>query len=111
MKAWFYENHIVVTRLIGVLLLLGATVLFFWGNPTSSGMSIEEQRAAERVARMEARVQSVAAHAAKAPKVDYAKAYSEHTKTQTRLMLIMMMLLGALFLGYSFIKKRKSLDD
>ncbi len=111
MKVWFYENYIVLVRLIGTLLLLGAAALFFWGDPAGSTMSIEEQRAAERVARMEARVQGAVVHTAKTPKVDYAKAYSEHTKTQTRLMLIMMMLLGVLFLAYSFIKKRKPSED
>ncbi len=111
MKRWFYENHILVVRFIGTLLLLGGLILFFWGNATAGTMRIEEQRAAERVARMEARVHGAVVPSTSVPKVDYAKAYSEHTRTQTRLMLMMVMVSGVLFLGYSFIKKRRRPDD
>ncbi len=110
MKAWFYENYIAVMRWIGTLLLLGGAALFFWGNTTNATVSSEVQRAAERVARMEARLQD-SAHVPSVPKVDYAKAYSEHTKTQTRLMLILMILLGAFFVAYSFVTKRRSPED
>ncbi len=107
MKTWLYGNQIILTRLIGILLLVLSLVLFFWSTPEGNALSMEEQRAAERVARMEARVNGAVTSSPSVPKVDYAAAYTQHTQMQTRLLLILMVIIGVFFLAYSVIKKQK----
>ncbi len=108
MKEWFYVNQIMVSRFTGALLLVVGLGAFFWANSNESGVSVAEQRAAERVARMEARVSgaSSAGVSEQESKANYRDVYSEHSKEQMKLMLIMIMLLGVGSLGYSFIKKK-----
>ncbi len=105
MKEWIITNQILLSRLIGSLLLVVGLGAFFWINNSGSSVSLEEQRAAERVARMEAHVKGSGASSTVPTKITPTISYSEHTKEQVRYMLILMMLLGAGALGYSFIKK------
>ncbi len=105
MKEWIIANQILLSRSIGALLLVVGLGAFFWVNNSGTSMSLEEQRAAERVARMEAHVKGAGAASSAPIKVSHAISYSEHTKEQVRYMLILMMVIGAGALGYSFIKK------
>jgi type II secretory pathway component PulM len=104
MKEWIKENQIMFSRGLGAFLLVTALAAFFWANNSNSAATIEEQRAAERVARMEARVSGNAAEA-KALKATPIEIYSDRSKEQLKYLIILMMIIGALSLGYSFLKK------
>ncbi len=107
MKEWFKENQIMVSRFAGAFLLVVGLGAFFWVNNSGSGISVTEQRAAERVARMESRVsaQTTTTSSKKQNKADYTEVYTDHSKEQIKFMLIIMMFLGVGSLGYSFVKK------
>ncbi len=109
MKEWLYVNQIMVSRFIGTLLLVVGLGAFFWVNSSDNGVSVAQQRAAERVARMEARISRASSSEVlkQESKADYRDVYSDYSKKQMKLMFITVMLLGVGSLGYSFIKKRE----
>ncbi len=107
MKEWFRANQIMVSRFTGIFLLVVGLGAFFWVNNSGSTISLSEQRAAERVARMEARVSGASSSSVsqQRAKTNYTAAYSDRSKEQMKFMLIIMMILGVGSLGYSFMKK------
>ena len=107
MNEWIKVNQIKFSRFVGAFLLLVGLGAFFWVNNSGSGVSVAEQRAAKRVARMEARVSgsSSATVSQEKVKTNYSEVYSDRSKEQIKFMLIVMMLLGLGSLGYSFVKK------
>ena len=83
-----------------------AFVIFFWTTP-KDGIS-ENEKAARNVARMEARMageSSSSSQASKPTSSPIMKAYKDTQAKQMRYALIITMILGAGFLGYSFIKR------
>ena len=97
----------VILRTLGVLLLLIGTMMYFFVTPSKTGVS-QNDKAAARVARMEASV-------AGKSKAEKPKSSSEHVmhalksqqEQQVKYFTILVILLGAASLGYSFIKKKE----
>ena len=102
---FFLKYKIVILRSLGALMLVIGFTIHFWVTP-KKGFS-ENDRAAANVARMEAKVKG-RANATKKAKSDHSKFMDKLKNTQEKQMqylTIFSMLLGALFLGYSFIKR------
>ena len=106
MKEIFLQYKIVILRTVGSLFFIVAFVIFFWTTP-KEGVS-ENEIAARNVARMEAHiVGSVASQAkAKPSHVPLIHAYKETQAKQMRYFLIILMMVGIGFLGYSFVKPK-----
>ena len=109
MKEFFIKNQTMLFRSLGGLMFVLAFVLFFWTTP-KEGIS-ENEKAARNVARMEARMAGGSSSSAKASKSSHSpimKAYKDTQAKHMRILLIIAMILGAGFLGYSFVKKAES---
>jgi energy-converting hydrogenase Eha subunit F len=102
---FFFKNQKLIFRVAGSMLLFIGFVLYFWVMP-KQGIS-ENDRAAANVARMEAKVKGTSSKSAKeAP--DSSKFLDKLKQTQEKqseYALILAMVFGVGFLGYSFIKK------
>ena len=87
-------------------MLLIAFVIYFWTTPKDR--LSENERARANVARMEARAGGSSAKRLKASSsAAIMKAYKDTQAAQTRYALIVVMVLGVGFLGYSFVKKKE----
>jgi len=107
MKEIFTKNQTVIFRTLGILMFLIAFSVYFWITP-KQGVS-ENEIAARNVARMEARIGGASSASTKAQKPKHTpimKSYKETQAKQMRYMLILSMIVGVGFLGYSFVKKR-----
>lgn len=82
-----------------------ALVLLFWSQP-KEGMS-EDEKAAANVARMEAQVSGSSQKEASQPP-SFMKEYKQTQEAQLRVFLIFMVISGAGFLVYGFLKKEDS---
>jgi len=108
MKELYNENKIVILRSLGALLLIVGFAAYFWTTP-KEGLSANE-KAAANVARMEARVMggnSLTIQKQKPNESPFLKKYKDKQEAQMRYALIIMMILGVGFLGYSFVKKEE----
>jgi hypothetical protein len=104
---FFLKNKIVIARSLGALMLVVGFAIHFWVTP-KKGLS-ENSRAAANVARMEAKVKGTS-NTAKKVKPDHSKFMDKLKNTQEKqieYLTIFSMLIGALFLGYSFIKREE----
>lgn len=102
MLEWIKHNKRLAYKITGVNFLLMALVLLFWSQP-KAGLS-ENERAAANVARMEAKAKSQSGtESLKLP--NYMQEHQETQKKQLRIFLIIMVIAGAGFLGYGFLKK------
>ncbi len=99
---WVKKNKKLALKITGVNFLLMALVLMFWVQP-KQGMSASE-KAAANTARMEARI-SVDSKRPASSASDVRKAHEEYQKEQVQIFLILMLILGAGFLGYGFFVK------
>lgn len=98
-----------IFRSLGGVLFFVAFVLFFWTTP-KEGLS-ENEIAARNVARMEAKTYGSSASTSKSSKPSNSpimKSYKDTQAKQLRYTLIVLMIVGAGFLGYSFIKKKEN---
>ena len=89
-------------------MLLVGFIAFFWATP-KEGMSANELAAAN-VARMEAKT-SGATSSSTSPKQNepkFLEKFKETRENQLKYLMIIMMILGVGFLGYSFLKKEES---
>ncbi len=89
------------------MLVIGFAI-HFWVTP-KEGLS-ENDKAAARVARMEAQVKGSSSKSSKSSKQDTSKFLEELKSTQAKqmqYMTILAMLFGVGFLGYSFISKKE----
>ena len=102
---FFLKYKIVILRSLGALMLVIGFVIHFWVTPKKS--LSENDRAVANIARMEAKVKGTS-NAAKKAKPDHSK-YMDTLKNkqekQMEYLTIFSMLVGALFLGYSFVKR------
>ena len=98
-----------ILRSLGAFLLLTGFVINFWVTP-QKGVS-QNAVALANVKRMEASVQGASKQKVKQkPAVAHiAKALKATRAQQIKYMTIIAMVLGALFLGYSFLKKEEDL--
>ena len=102
---YFLKHQQTILRTIGALFLLVGFVIHFWVVP-QKGLS-KNDRAAANLARMEASVSGGSSK--KEKKSDTSKFLKELKKTQEQqveYLTIIIMILGAGSLGYSFIKKK-----
>lgn len=104
---FFKKNQTIIFRFVGGIVFVIAFVIFFWTTP-KEGLS-ENDKAARNVARMEARMAggSLSASTAKPSRAPMMKSYKDTQAKQMRYLLILSMILGAGFLGYSFVKKQE----
>ena len=104
---FFVKHQKVLFRSIGGVLVLISFAAFFWTAP-KKGFS-ENEVAAANVARMEARMAGQSSSSPKAQKPNkspFLETYKDTQAKQMRYMLIIMMIFGVAFLGYSFISKK-----
>ena len=104
---FFTKHKIIILRSLGVVMLLIGFAVHFWTNPQKV-MSANEIAAAN-VARMEASVKGNAKNVTKAkPDMStFTKALTTAQQERARYITIFAMILGILFLGYSFMKKEE----
>ncbi len=102
MLEWFKRNKKLAYKITGVNFLLMALVLLFWSQPKESFS--ENEKAAANVARMEAQASSAGGSKPSAPP-NFMQEHQETQKKQLRIFLIIMVIAGAGFLGYGFLKK------
>jgi len=105
----FIKYKTVILRTAGALLLVVGFAIQFWETP-KEGLSAND-KAAARVARMEAKVKGNGSGSSKkAPKKDDSK-YLDQMKSsqakQVQYMTILAMVFGVGFLGYSFMPKKE----
>ncbi|MEN4052606.1 MULTISPECIES: hypothetical protein [Sulfurimonas] len=105
---FFKKHQKEIIRVVGALLLIAGFVINFWVTPQKA-MSANEIAAAN-LARMQANV--VGSNTKQVKKqVDtshISKALQATRKKQMKYLTIFSMILGALFLAYSFLKKEES---
>jgi len=104
---YFLKHQQIILRTAGALFLLIGFVIHFWVVP-QKGVS-KNDRAAANLARMEASVAGSSTPKAAKKKSDTSKFLKELKKTQEQqveYLTIIIMILGAGSLGYSFIKKK-----
>ena len=104
---FFTKHKIIILRLVGVVILLIGFAVHFWSQP-QKGISVNEIAAAN-VARMEASVKGDTKYTTKVkPDMStFAKALTTAQQERARYITIFAMILGIVFLGYSFIKKEE----
>ena len=105
---FFLKHKVILLRSIGILMLLVGFAVHFWARP-QMGVT-ENEIAAANVARMEA---SVAGHSksVKKSKPDmshFTKSLTSAQQQRAKYITIIAMLMGILFLGYSFLKKEEN---
>jgi len=104
---FFLKHQTVIFRSLGAFLLVLGLVLFFWAAPQKA--MTENERAAANLARMEAAVSGTSSSASSSKQSSdhsqISEAMIETQKKQIRMLMIMVMVFGAGFLGYSFLKK------
>ncbi|MDF1876584.1 hypothetical protein JHD47_01995 [Sulfurimonas sp. SAG-AH-194-L11] len=106
---YFLKHQQVILRSLGALLLLVGFVIHFWTVP-QKGVSPND-RATANLARMQASVKGTPATQKSKSKPDSSKFLDElksQQEKQIEYFTILMMLLGAGSLGYSFLKKKGS---
>ena len=105
---FFLQYKTVITRTLGVIMLVVGLAVHFWVTP-KEGLS-ENDKAAARVARMEAQVKSSGSGSKKTKEKDTSKFMEKMKSTQEKqmqYMTILAMAFGVGFLGYSFIPKKE----
>ena len=104
---FFLKHQKVIIRSLGAFLLVVGFAVNFWGMP-QKGVS-QNERALANVQRMEANIQGAATQkVTKKPASSHiSKALKATRAKQMKYMTIIAMVLGALFLGYSFLKKEE----
>jgi hypothetical protein len=102
---FFLKYKIIISRVLGIVLLIGGLVYNFWLTPKE--VMSENEKAKARVERMEA---SVKGYSAKTYKQSDTSRFVEHMKNtqekQVQYMFFLIMFLGTGFLGYSFLPKK-----
>lgn len=108
MREWLIRHQKIVSRSVGILLILGAAVSLFW-DMRGGGVSEEERLAAERVAQYEARMHAQMAGSQKksAEKPYFMEAYKEKQEQQLRYAVVIALTIGIGFVGYSFLRKEE----
>jgi len=105
---FFFKHKIVIVRTVGILMLLIGFAVHFWMTPQRAVDA--NTVAAANVARMEASVSGHKQSSAKAkPDMStFSKSLTSVQEQRKKYLTIFAMLLGILFLGYSFLKKEES---
>lgn len=105
---FFLKHKKVITRSLGAVMLIVGFSIHFWVTP-KEGLS-ENDKAAARVARIEAKVKGSGSSSNKPAKQDTSKFLEKLKNTQEKqkqYLTIIAMILGVVFLGYSFMPKKE----
>lgn len=105
---FFLKYKTIILRSMGAFMLVVGFAVHFWVTP-SKGLS-ENDKAAARVARMEASAKGQDSKKSASTKKDDTKFLEKLKDTQAQqlqYMMILVMLFGVGFLGYSFIPKKE----
>ncbi|MDA7816965.1 hypothetical protein N9A28_02120 [Sulfurimonas sp.] len=108
MKELFLTHKTLIFRTVGSIMLLVGFVTYFWVTP-KEGLS-QNEIAAANVARMEARTAGGSGSSKKKTGSSSSKILEELKNTQKKqvqYLMIITIILGSGFLGYSFIKKKE----
>jgi uncharacterized protein YjeT (DUF2065 family) len=110
---FFFKHQKVILRSVGVFLLVLGLTLFFWAAPQK--VMSENEKAAANLARMEASVSGGSSSSSNTQQSSnhstISAAMVETQKKQLRMLMIMVMVFGAGFLGYSFLKKEEKEEE
>ena len=105
---FFVKHQIIIMRSLGAFMLVVGLAVYFWAAPTPT--LSENERAAAHLARIEKAV-SGGSSVKQAKKANahqkITQAMRETRKKQVRMLMLMTIIFGVGFLGYSFIKKPK----
>lgn len=104
---YFFKYQTVILRTLGAMMLLIGFIVHFWVTPKE--VVSANDRAAANLARMEASV-SGSGQIKQKKQTDNSKFLHELKKTQAKqaeYLTIIVMVLGGLSLGYSFIKRKE----
>lgn len=107
MMEFFLKHRLVIMRSLGAIMLLIGFAVHFWVTP-KEGLS-ENDKAAARVARMEASAKEKTLSKAGSQQNDTSKFMDKIKNAQAKqlqYMTIIVMVLGVGFLGYSFMPKK-----
>ena len=101
------KYKVVIARSLGALMLVVGFAVHFWVTP-KEGLSANE-KAAARIARMEASSKGKSTSSLKSEKESskFLDAMKDTQEKQMQYMTIIVMILGIGFLGYSFMPKKK----
>jgi hypothetical protein len=107
MTEWIKQYQRQLSMGVGVVLIVISAAWLFW-DMSKSAVSDEEAKAAANVARMEARMSGTSTATQKAPdKPIFMDVYKAKQKEQLKYTIIIMMIAGIGFVGYSFIRRKK----
>ena len=107
MIGWMRKHQRKLSMGVGVLLIVVSAAWLFW-DMSRSAVSDEEAKAALNVARMEARMSGTSAATQKAPdKPLFMDVYKAKQKEQLKYTIIIMMIAGIGFVGYSLVRRKK----
>jgi len=104
----FFQHKRLILRILGIVLLLVSLTLYFWISP-KEGLS-ENEKAAQRIARMEAVVKGKSGVSTNSKQKDdskFVQALKDTQAKQVQYMMILIMVFGAGFLVYSFLPKKE----
>ena len=103
---FFLKHKTVILRSLGIFMLIVSFLVYFWTTPKET-LSANEIAAAN-VARMEARVAgSSSVEAAQKSDTKFISELKKNQADQVRYFIIILMILGVGFVGYSFVKKEE----
>ena len=105
---WVKANKRVASKIMGANFLVMAVVLLFWSQP-KEGLS-ENEKAAANVARMEARMSGTSV-TKPSSQSNFMKEYRQSQKAQLQIFIVIMVVAGAGFLLYGFLKKEDPKDQ
>ena len=107
---FFLKHKTVILRALGSFMIIVGLIVHFWSTP-KEGLS-ENERAAARVARMEAKVKGASSKTSSSSNksdLDFLEQLKKTQAKQLQYMTIIVMVLGIGSLGYSFLPKKE--DD
>ena len=110
MGAWIKKHQQKLSMGLGVIMLLIGIAMLFWDN-RGNAVGKEERLAAERVARYEARMAAQMQGTAEPDKPLLSTHFEEHQKTQLRYAVILMIVGGMGFMGYSLYRRLKEKEE
>ena len=110
MREWIKKHQQKLSMGIGIMMLLIGTAMLFWDN-RGNAVSDEERIAAERVARYEARMQAQMTGTVEPEKPLFSTKFQERQEEQLRYAVILLIIGGIGFMGYSFYRRMKEKEE
>lgn len=106
MLEFIIKHKIILSRTIGIVLLVVGIAALFWAKPDTA--LTENEIAEANIARMEASLpQNIASSKKQSQTPSFMKAYKEKQKEHIRYLVVALIVCGIAFIGYSFIRKRE----